>query len=495
MTSSPSDVMRSLAPNQGRLVPAGTTEHVMGTVFAPKPVYDPVKWAHDHGIFLWSKQIELLNNIVENKFSATRACHSVGKSFAMAIAILAWVDTYKHEAFVVFTAPTYPQVDAILGRELRDLITRLNLRDIEVLASNEVKYRGIMRGYGRKPADHNPAGLSGIHAKYPFVVIDEGGAVPTTIFTGANTIAVNPNARVSTIGNPDNPFTHFKKIQQPGSKWKTLRIDAHSSPHFTGEKVPQELLDQLIDQETVQEWKDEWGENSPLYTSKVKAEFPDQVENAIITFEDINKALHDEPLVGIAACLTLDVASSGSDEAVAYQINRDGNCDVAFSEKRSDLMKLADRAHEWWLENQHAFVVVDANGSGEGVYSRLKQLGVRVKPFWGQQAPRNKKLYINARAEAAFDLGRALRKNKIRIQLHDDILQGELPVLVSQMGEKNRFKLISKEELEEQGIKSPNRADALMMGVWHLGWGKITSNQTGFASKGVPMAATGGYAA
>lgn len=487
--------MQSLAPNRGRLVPEGTAQNVLDQVFAPKPVYDPVKWASDHGIFLWSKQIELLNNIVHNKFTAVRACHSVGKSFAMAVAILAWLDTYGHEAFIVFTAPTYPQVDAILGRELRDLVPALGLQHVDILKSNEVQYKGIMRGYGRKPADHNPAGLSGIHAKYPFVVIDEGGAVPKNIFTGANTIAVNPNARVSTIGNPDNPFTHFRKIQQPGSKWKSMKIDAHSSPNFTGEKVPQNLKDQLIDPPTVQEWADEWGVNSPLYTSKVMAEFPDQVENAIITFEDIAKSLHDEPLVGVAACLTLDVASTGGDEAVAYQINRDGNCDVAFSEKRSDLMGLADRAYDWWLENPHAFVVVDANGSGEGVYSRLKQRGCRVKPFYGQQSPRDKKTYINARAEAAFDLGRAMRKDKIKIQLHDDVLQGELPVLVWQYGEKNKFKLISKEELEEQGIKSPNRADAIMMGVWHLGWGKVASNNTGFASKGVPMVPTGGYAA
>lgn len=472
MVKKPLDMMTEFAPNKGRLVPAGTKDNVMASVFAPPPVFDPIAWAEARGIFLWSKQKELLTNIVENKFSAVRACHSVGKSFAMAVAILAWVDTYKHDAFVVFTAPTYPQVDAILGRELRDMITRLGISDIDVMASNEIKYKGKMRGYGRKPADHNPAGLSGIHAKYPLVVIDEGGAVPKTIYTGANTIAVNPNARVASIGNPDNPLSHFRTIQKQGSKWKTMRIDAHSSPAFTGEQIPRDLVDQLIDIATVTEWAEEWGINSALYSSKVLAEFPDQVENAVFSFEDIDAALHDTSPDARTKCLCLDIASSGKDEAMAYVIHQDGQVTPAFSEARSDLMDLADRAYDWWKLNRHAFVVVDANGLGEGVFSRLKQLGCRVKGFYGQQTPKDTKTYVNARAEAAFETARAMRTGGLKIPLYDTILQGELPTLVWQFGEKNKIKLMSKEDMAAQGIGSPNRADALMMGVWYLGIGR-----------------------
>jgi len=493
----PAGLLAEMAPNRGKLVPKGTIDNALSVIFKPEPKYDPVKWASDHGIFLWSMQKELLNSIRDHKFTAARACHEVGKSFAMAVAILAWIDTYGHDAFVVFTAPTYPQVDAILGRELRDMSTKLNLQLIDILKSNEIQFEGVMRGYGRKPADHNPAGLSGIHARFPLVIIDEGCAVPKTLFTGANTIAGHKNARVATIGNPDNPATHFRKIQEPGSKWNVIKIDAHSSPNFTGERVPKYVSEVLIDPATVKEWGEEWGVNSALYTSKVLAEFPLTSESQLIHFDTIMEAQYDDDVRSVSPprCLTLDVASSGKDEAVAYSIRQNGDVVEEFAFPRSDLMQLADRAAEWWRNNRRCFVVVDANGNGEGVWSRLKQLKVRVVKFLAQFAARDPKLYVNARAEAAFDTDRAMRAGKLRIPMSDDVLRGELPNLQKQQGEKNKWKLMSKEDMQAIGIESPNRADALCMGAWALKLGRVKTTSSGLVGGSQVNRVTQGYAA
>ena len=493
MTYTIEELFSDFAPSSGQDIPAASIDTAMEIIFPEPVIYDPVGWAYDHGIDLWSKQRELLQSIADNKFTACRACHEVGKSFAMAVAILSWIDTFGHDAFVVFTAPTYPQVDAIIGRELRDLVTSLRLDHIEVMASNEIKYKGLMRGYGRKPADHNPAGLSGLHARRPFVVIDEGCAVPKNLFIGANTIAGHKNARVCTIGNPDNPVSHFRTLFEPGSKWNQIKIDAYSSPNFTGERGPEIWSEVLIEPETVEEWKNEWGENSPLFSSKVKAEFPQSSEFSVFDYQLILDSFEEVERSSRPLCLTLDVASGGKDEAIAYAIRADGSVTEEFSESKSDLMALADRTANWWRNNRRTFVVVDANGQGEGVYSRLRQLRVRVKPFYGQQAPRDKKTYVNARAEAAFETARAMRGNKITLDLRDDILRGELPTVFWEFGEKNKIKLMSKEDMAERGLASPNRADALSMGVWHLGIGKVASGATGFASSGVKIA-TGGYA-
>lgn len=482
-------------PEPVTIFQAKTVDRAMDRLFPPKVVFDPVKWAEDHGIFLWSKQKELLQSVVDHKFTAYRACHEVGKSFAVAVLIMAWIDTYGHDAFVVFTAPTYPQVDAIIGRELRDFSSKLNLPEIEVLKSNEIQYQGDMRGYGRKPADHNPAGLSGIHARYPLVVIDEGGAIPKNIFTGANTIAGNKNARVVTIGNPDNPATHFKAIQEPGTKWNVGKIDAFSSPNFTGEKVPPYVAEVLLDPETVEEWAHEWGPKSALYSSKVLAEFPKTSEFQVYDYDLIRDSLRDTGRDTAARCLTLDVASSGKDEAVAYSIRANGDVVEEFSYPRSDLMELADRAADWWRGNKRAIVVVDANGNGEGVWSRLKQLGVRVHGFLGQHAARNPKLYINARAEAAFDTERALRNDELWLPLHDDVLRGELPNIQKQFGEKNRLKLMSKEDMEAIGVSSPNRADAITMGAWVLKMGRTRTNRGGLVGGAAVNTVNSGYAA
>lgn len=486
------------------LVSNEAVDHAIDRLFPPPIDFDPVAWAERHGLFLWSKQKEFLQSVVENRYTAVRACHDVGKSFGVAVLLVAWADTYKHDSFVIFTAPTYPQVNAVVGREVRDLLRKLDLPHIELLESNELKYKGHLRGYGRKPADHNPAGFSGIHAKYPLVVIDEGGGVPKNIFVGADTVATNENGRVITIGNPDNPVSHFKTIMTPqvdaktGRKkpmqWNVIKIDAFSSPNFTDEKVPLWLRPLLISPTWVEERKEEWGEDSPLYVSKVLAEFPESAENAIFSFELIAEAFGEVTKDASPRCLTLDVASSGRDESVAYAIRANGDVTHEFSYRINDLMDLADEAYEWWLLNRQAKVVVDANGLGEGVYSRLKQLGVRVVPFFGQQSPRDTKQYINARAEAAFCTRNAIKQNEITLPMGDEILAGELPTIQWEFGARNKFQLMSKEDMKKMGLASPNRADALTMGVWVLRLGRVSSGRTGFASSGVVTAGSG-YAA
>jgi hypothetical protein len=504
-------------PESGQVGVRIDPDAIVERVF-PKPrPFDPVGWAEEHGIELWSKQREFIQSIADHKFTAVRSCHEVGKSFGVCIVILAWVDTYGRDAFALWSAPTYPQVDSIIGRELRDMVKMLGLDHIEVLESNEIKYHGDMRGYGRKPADHNKQGFSGIHARYPLVILDEGGAMPKTLFDGANTVVGNQNGRVATIGNPDNPVAHFKKLFGPGSKWNQVKIDAWHSPNFTKEgiadcplvkqrmrdlgikpsteKVSDRLREVLLHPETAEEWLEEYGPNSAYVSSKLDANFPTSAENAVYPFEVIDQASAEVTKMARPRCLTLDVASSGSDEAVALCIRADGSVTEEFSEPKSDLMKLADRTAAWWRANRQAVVVVDANGLGEGVFSRLKQLGVRVRGFYGQQAPRDRKTYVNARAEAAFETARAMRNNYIKIDIHDDVLRGELPNVIWEYGDKNKFKLMSKEDMAARGIASPNRADALSMGVWELRLGVVRSGRTGFVNnKDRPVTVHGGYA-
>ncbi len=480
------------------IVSTDVVDHAVDRLFPPPIDFDPVQWAEDHGLFLWSKQKEFLHSVVDHRYTAVRACHDVGKSFGVAVLLVAWADTYGHDSFCIFTAPTYPQVNAIVGREVRDLLRKLDLPHLELLESNELKYKGHLRGYGRKPADHNPAGFSGIHAKYPLVIIDEGGGVPKNIFTGAETVATNQFARIITIGNPDNPVSHFHEIMRPRidretgqerpSQWNVIKIDAFSSPNFTDEKVPSWLRPLLIDPEWVEGRKEEWGEDSPLYVSKILAEFPTSSEHAVFSFELILKCFQETDKDASPRVLCLDVASSGKDESIAYAIRADGDVTHEFSYRVNDLMDLADEAFDWWKMNKQSKIVVDANGLGEGVYSRLKQRGARVVPFYGQMSPRDTKQFVNARAEAAFCTRNALKNDDIRLPLGDAILAGELPTIQWEYGVRNKFKLMSKEDMAKMGLASPNRADALTMGVWVLRLGRIASKNTGFASKGLVTA-------
>ncbi len=491
-------------------------DDVADRVFPPAVVFDPVQWASDHGIFLTEAQRDLLDRVVHHRHVACRACHEVGKSFAMCVLILCWVDTFKFDAFVLWSAPTHPQVDAIIGRELRSLQAALRIPGVEVMESNEIKYRGRQVGYGRSPSDHNQQPFSGLHARRPLVILDEGGQLSKTLFDSANTVVGNANGRIVSPGNPDNPVAHFKTLFEPGSKWNAVKMDAYTSPNFTDELtrdcpnvrsymkrhripfstevVPERVREVLLHPSTAEEWIVEKGANSAYVTSKLNAEFPKSSSDAVFSFEVIDAAQAELDRMSKPRCLTVDIGAGGSDETAAYCIRANGDATLEFTEAKSDLMALADRIHVWWKSNPDTFVVVDANGLGEGVFSRLRQLGVRVRGFYGQQPARDSKTYANARAEAAFDAARAMRSGALRFDRGDDQLRGELPNVLSKLDGKNRYLLLSKDEMAARGIGSPNRVDALSMGAWELRIGVVRSKRVGLRAGAPITAGAGGYA-
>src|SRR5258708_1856606 len=122
--------------------------------------------------------------------------------------------------------------------------------------------------------------------------------MPEDLWAAANSLTTNENARFLAIGNPDIPESKFQEICQPGSGWNVIHIPAHSTPNFTGEKVSQYLKDNLTTKLWVQERADEWGEDSPLYISKVLAEFPTDSEDGVVPASKLLKCRLPKELKG-----------------------------------------------------------------------------------------------------------------------------------------------------------------------------------------------------
>lgn len=488
---SPLHRWRDKGPAPLDVLPEEAARTALHILFPPEIKFDPVEWAERHGLFLWSKQREFLRSVMEHRYTAVQSCHDAGKSFGVAVLIVAWVDTYGHNSFAAWTAPTYQQVNAIIGREIRDLITKLGLEDIELMGDNTLKYRGVMRGYGRKPADANKSAFQGIHAKHVLVVIDEACGISENLFTGADALATNEDARVIAIGNPDNPSTHFRAVCQPGSGWNKIRIDGLETPNFTDEAVPDWLLPLLLAPNWVEERRVRWGEQSPLYISKVRGEFPEHNINSVFHWDLITQAGHGKPAIKGRDALVVDVARSGQDEAAGYAIIG-GRAKLAFSYDTCDLMTLTGACAAWAMDNPGCLVIVDANGLGAGVHDRLREQGIKVRAFLGQARARDPKRYANARAEAAFDLQEALRADGIKYDgLAEQALSSELVSITWEFDSKGRIKLTSKEDMAKNGIKSPNRADCLMMYAWVNGMGKVAGRR-GARDLSNPVSVAGG---
>jgi hypothetical protein len=258
---------------------------------------DPVAWVKERlGEFLWSKQQIILESIRDHRRTAVPSAHETGKSFTVARAVCWWLDVHPPgEAFVVTTAPTAPQVRAILWRE----INRAHRKGALQGRTNQTEWwlNEEIVAFGRKPADYNPAAFQGIHARYVLVVLDEACGVPEAIYQAANSLAANEHSRIVAIGNPDDPSSHFAKVCAVGSGWNVIQVDGLESPNFTGEQIPDELHDLLLSDVYVDEIRNDTGDptlpyeeqTSPVFLSKVRGKFPEDRADGVIPLSAIRK--------------------------------------------------------------------------------------------------------------------------------------------------------------------------------------------------------------
>jgi hypothetical protein len=285
----------------------------------PKNPYvrDPVGWVTNTlGEFWWSGQHRMAHSVVENRYSAFKASHDVSKSHTMSRLALWWIDVHPPgEAFVVTTAPTTPQVEAILWRYMSNVHKKAGLPG-RITLDAKWHIGNELVAYGRKPADYDPAAFQGIHARYVLVIIDEAGDVPKSIFDAVDALATNIDARMVAVGNPDDPASHFATICKPGSGWHVETISAFDTPAYTGEKVPDDLLPLLVSPEWVEERKIRWGVNSPIYQSKVLGEFPDLSDDTLILPKWIEAAQKRSIQRTKRPIIAADIARFGEDETV-----------------------------------------------------------------------------------------------------------------------------------------------------------------------------------
>jgi len=426
---------------------------------------DPVLWVTERlGERLWSAQREIAYAVRDHRRVAVRSAQDVGKSRIASRLACWWIDTHPvGEAIVVTTAPTFKQVQAVLWREMRQAHHAGRLPG--VMTETEWKIEGRLVALGRKPADYDPDSFQGIHALHVLVLLDEACGVPEALWNAAETLTANEGSRILAISNPDDPGSHFARVSHPGSGWHRIRIDGYRSPNFTDEPVPEELRKLLLSPTWVEERKRSWGEDSPLYISKVRGEFPEEADDGLIPLSWIRaaQARYEEPPRDEEARLVLgvDVARYGSDETVIVA-RRGDRAWIAGRYRKQDTMQTTGRVVRAIHDLGAAEAGVDVIGIGAGVVDRLKEQHEPVLGLNAGAAPRDKTRFGNARAEWWWGLRDRFERGEIAI-CPDDELAAQLAGIRYAIDSSGRVQIESKEDMRSRGAPSPDIADALML--------------------------------
>ncbi len=166
--------------------------------------------------------------------------------------------------------------------------------------------------------------------------------------------------------------------------------------------------------------------------------------------------------------VSIDVARSNEDSTVIYGW---GGSQIVSSKiyVSQDLDVTANRAVAMLKEIRANTIIWDADGLGGGLMSHLKHIvpqNTKLIEFHGNNQDVDP-LYFNARTEAYFEAAELIKDVMIAIP-KDDVLIGQLSTPRSFI-QSGKLRVEDKDDIKKRlGGKSPDRADALVYGIWGL---------------------------
>jgi hypothetical protein len=163
--------------------------------------------------------------------------------------------------------------------------------------------------------------------------------------------------------------------------------------------------------------------------------------------------------------MAIDVARYGDDETVFSVIEKVSPINFIQIHQETwrnhSLMETVGKTLDLKRQLLVDLLVVDDAGLGGGVTDRLRELKYKIQAFNGAGASPNP-AYLNARCDAFFNLKDMIDRQQIKI-MNDFELQEQLLSIKIKYRSNELKSIVSKEDMRKEGLKSPDRADAIAM--------------------------------
>jgi len=459
-------------------VPAAITKTDAGATL-DRAKQDPVWWVETIlGDRLWQRQKDILEAVRDSPEVAVKSCHGPGKSFTAARVAL-WFLMSHRPSVVITTAPTDRQVRGILWKEIGSAYSRSRYPLGGTLLSQELKLDRDWWAWGFTAPDYDPDRFQGFHEVYILVIVDEAAGVSDQIFEGIDGVLTSEHSRLLIIGNPTSTTGRFaNSFSTPGIE--KITISAFDTPNFTTFGVTEpDILDgtwkemvggqempfpYLVTPQWVAKRLERWGRDSPLYQARVLGQIPTIGDDTLIPLSWIEAATDrwdPQAHTGTPSVLGVDVARYGSDETVI--VHRAGqSAKIVETIPLSDTMQTTGAVRRIIRDTSASRAAIDAVGVGAGVYDRLHELGDPADEMQSGAAAQDPERYANARAEWWWGLRERFETGEIALEPDED-LTAQLSSIKYRTTSRGQVLIESKDDMKKRGLRSPDRADALML--------------------------------
>jgi hypothetical protein len=490
------------------------------------------------GVNLDDEQKAVLTSVQNNKRTSVRSGTSRGKDFVAAVAAVCFfyltpkwnedgemVDNTK----VCMSAPTERQVSDIMFAEVARLFNRAQSRNMGL--------PGRLSGYGIRTDNKewfltgfkadggNVEAWTGFHAANTMFVVTEASGMPDLVF---NAIEGNlhGNCRILLVFN-DNRGKGYASETQRSDSWSRFTLDSLNAPNVVHKK---DIIKGQVSWETINEQVKMWcdpidekdfneiegdffwtnelnikgcyrpssGDRGDLFRTKVRGMAPKSPEGTLIPYEWIEAAnkryialgKQNSEKAGQGLRLGVDVAGMGRDSTTFCFRYRNyvekfesqqsgGKADhMAIAGKTKQILESATSHVYNELTGYHdktgAYAFIDTIGEGAGVFSRLREQGLKnalsckyseapeyknkpLKDSTGQHEFYNMKAYLYWSIRDWLD---PYNKNNPALppdqELAEELTQTEWEFLSN-----GKIKIEAKEDLKKRLKRSPDKADAL----------------------------------
>lgn len=428
---------------------------------------DPERFARDIlGIAPWSKQVEIMRSVLENRKTTVRSCNAAGKT-ATAAMIMNWFLPTFPDSVVITTAPTWRQVEHILWSEARKQYNRAKIP----LGGNFLTTSWTMGPgwYALGLSTKEPDRFQGHHAAHILGIVDEASGVDPMIFEGLLSCLTSDEARLLYIGNPMTPSgVFYDSFQDP--TFNKIHISAYDTPNLKEGRI---VYPALISQAWIEDLKARLGpdyELSPEYQVRVMGEFPTYAENTVIPVDWVLLAIDREVEDDRSTCAVgIDPARFGDDETV-IAVRYGQRIEPLKIMRRQDTVAVAKFAKSVIDEVHPQVVAIDGTGGlGAAIADTLRSWGYDniVDMAVNGKAARDDRFY-NKRAELWWNLREQFRTHDISIP-DDDVLKSQLSYPRYKFDSKGRYQIEPKSEMKSRGLASPDRAEAVMLASCAVG--------------------------
>jgi hypothetical protein len=362
--------------------------------------------------------------------------HNLGKTWLAAFIALWFVCCFPFSS-VLMMSSSGTQVKERLFAEFRRLYRSAPKKLGGELLSMSLKIDDKWGALAVSPS--NPDNFQGEHAEHILIIFDEAQAVPAEFWDAKEGMLGSANGCFLGISNP--LYTDGKAAEC----WRR--------PH-----------------EYAEDRRKEWGEDSPLFQSRVRGNYPKTSSRSLLSVDDADRSARLKLDIRDGMWLGVDIATEGADSSWGC-VMRNRTVIHMRMWQGFDTMESVGCIHElvrdYDIPWEH--VNIDSIGVGKGVYDRLIEQNHPVNGVVGSQSPWGDWSdimpdleFLNRRAELHWALRTLVHQDALCIPAKFSNAVADLISIRYKVTSKGQIQIEDKDSFRRRVGRSPDAGDALV---------------------------------